>query len=186
MRIDQFNKIYGALWGLVFTGNTALLYDDTKNYIRAKTQSAQTKVTEAKKRLFLDTMSFSGAGAFSIDWAHSVSWIRLGKALPFVSGWGHMATLTVSGAEAYRGIQKLYTSLFFKKKDEQSQKGLICLTIAAHISAIAWAILGVSSLVLGAIIFPKITGTLLCLYIGFSVGGTLYKMHYDVKENQSL
>jgi hypothetical protein len=180
MSVYWFNRGYGALWGLACVGNATVLYEDAKKYFELKNQNFQKKVDAIKKRLLIDSISFWATGAFSASWANQVQWIRLGKALPYVSGFAHSATLTVSGLEISQDVKDLHRYLFSRERPHHLS--LACLKTAAHLSAVAWAVFGIVSLVLGAMIFPKAAFILLLVYLSFSTAVVAYKIHYDIKE----
>jgi hypothetical protein len=186
MRINPLNTAFGAFWTMAFTGSAAALYEDGSKYLKAKISSdeqtpSETKIAQARKRLILDGVSLGGTGASSIDWANSVSWIRIGKEiLPIVSGIGHIATLTVSSAEVTLGLKEIYRRFFSEKKDQNtSDLQLTCLETAAHLNAIGWAALGVVSLAFGVIVFPTVTGIFFVGYMSFSGASIFYKIYYE-------
>jgi len=170
--------------------NIDTLLDQRRKYLEEKrkhlsTHESKRILLKAKQKIALEGISLIGMSATAIDWAHEAKILSLGKIQPQVQGVSKIMTFLVSSAKtikAFRFLKESY-SKFVKKLPEVGTKAFLeknrraFLDVTAYSTSAAWAILELSSMIAGIVLFPLLSNILILLSIAFGLSSVFYKHH---------
>jgi hypothetical protein len=155
---------FGVFWGIFWAVDAHGVYSKNKELQDASPQ----KKAEAKKECMMQGISLGRTTAQAASFAHTMEWISLGKAASWVSGLASGATVLLSGSkikQAYKDYQAANEKI---EKGTQAEKDMAVhhkrcalLRLAEHVAYLAWAVLEIVGLVLGAALCPWVSGALL-------------------------
>lgn len=147
-------KMTGVFWSFsLFVSSVDLLFKGT-GYLAAKrldpnNPDTPQKVKEASKKFFVGGISAGGALMRFMEWSHSVKWISLGLLLTPVRALAFGSTALSSGIGLSDSIQEIRRMSQEEGFEACGVKKIYAIALLiSKISLIAWAAIGLSSLVI--------------------------------------
>ena len=200
---DAINKVFNgcmaAGWGVL--GGIVVLsllgnIGDLSQAIKLDPSDPQKarKVAAHAKKVFIDSTFIGGVVANTIEWAHSVNWIVLGRLASAFKMAGFGSSIVIAGigtADAVRdiyiaqcGVDVAATEDLKEKEREKRRLGL--LNLIWNVSSVAWGVLGCAAILGGITISPVITGGLLAIGCVMWVLAYAYRQHKGLDEGSCL
>ncbi len=156
------------------------------------------KVQKALKKTTLSGFTIVNTGTEAAGVVHGLKWIDLGAAAPVVSGANSLTTLITDGAEGIDQIHKLQkyphkialAETPARRSYYEQKLQLAQCTLIKDAASVAMAIIGILSLIFGAlitgiyVIVPIVLG-LSTVYLAGSIIGFFYKKIIEEQKNNS-
>lgn len=164
--MELFDRIYGGICCSLLGISLIDLGVKAKAYSKDPQAFAP-----GKNRLILDSLSCAGIGAITVEWAHSVKWIHLGKALSAVRIFGIAAYMSYAGLEAWNFLKMDPLSMSPPKKIYTS------LALIGDGSTLVWGATKIAALFAkGVFLFPLVGEIALGMSVVFTAASIFYKL----------
>lgn len=177
------NALEGSLWGIFLVSDGSKLYSAVEERIK-HCWIKNERIEEENKKLFFSSFSFMGTLANFLSWANQVAIISLGDFAKTVSGVGYFSRMLTSGSICLDSLQIIKNPGNSAPQQEYARqmRTLSMIKLAAHVSMVAWAVLGLFSLVVVVPELIAVLDTLFFLYCVFSI----WELFYRLPKNQKL
>lgn len=150
-----------------------------------------TKIGLAVKKAFLSQTAFVCSSAFVTNWAHQAKLFSLGRFTGFVNGLYYGSSIvysTVDGVwaacELYQEKNAILEAQHPCAKEEHHKKFFLnMLKLATDVAFVAWGVLGLGGVIVGATVTPWVMMPLALGGFGFMCLSFIYE---DVLDEQAL
>ncbi|HEY2811139.1 MAG TPA: hypothetical protein VGJ00_07120 [Rhabdochlamydiaceae bacterium] len=193
-RVPAFPKCEGYMWAGLWAWSLYDLGQRVRCY-RAITlenlppEEKQGKLRQQAKEVGVQVINVAGVSAIFTRWAHASRLISVERFLPLLQKISYGSFLLTSGfyiEKTITSLKKAWSALQQAATPEAKEKHrqeycLAWMDLAAHISTLAWAMLGVIELAAGIAVSPLLMTSVFMAGCVFALASIGYGTYIDVK-----
>ncbi|MBS0603760.1 MAG: hypothetical protein JSS60_01845 [Verrucomicrobia bacterium] len=144
-----------------------------------------TKIGSAVKTALIDLLSLGSSTAYMARWADGAQVISLGQYLPLVKNLCFGTSLVINGIESGAEIYNIWNEKEAILREtapaeQEKHKQWLChalIKLIGNVSMVAWAALGIATVVAGVAVSPILLSVLLGTGLVFGITALFYKHH---------